>query len=77
MAETHETLVKKAIINKAKPNLFSASFSSRCLKAKSGKNKTQFQETPKKDSPFSSSRLPRRGPSSSSLTRNSFWKRSK
>ena len=41
VAEIHKTLVKKAIINQAKPNpSSSSSFSSRCLKAKSGKNKT-------------------------------------
>ena len=60
VAEIHETLVKKAIINQAKPN--PSSSSSRSHKAISGKNKTKSQETPKKDSSFFSSRLPRRGP---------------
>ena len=41
MAENHETLVKMAIINQAKPNLSSSS--SRKPKAKSGKNKTSLR----------------------------------
>ena len=35
VAEIHEILVKKAIINQAKPNPSSSSSSSRCLKARS------------------------------------------
>ena len=65
MAEIHETLVKKAIINQAKP--YPSSSSSRSPLAISGKNKTKSQETPKKDSSFVSSRLPRRGPPSAFL----------
>ena len=62
MAENHEILVKKAVINQAKPK--QSSCSSREPKAKSGRNKTKSQETPKKDFPFPSPRPPRRGPSS-------------
>ena len=60
VAENHETLEKKAIINQAKPN--PSSSSSRKPKAKTGKNKTKSQETPKKDFSFLSSRPPHRGP---------------
>ena len=67
VAEIQETLVKKAIINQAKPNPSSSSSSSRSHKAISGKNKTKSQETPKKDSSFFSSRLPCRGPPSAFL----------
>ena len=49
VAENHQTLVKKAIINQAKPN--PSSSSSRKPKAKSGKNNTKSQETPKRTFP--------------------------
>ena len=62
VTENHEILVKKAVSNQAKPNLLCSS--SRMPKAKSGKNKTKPQETPKKDFPFPSPRPTRRKPSS-------------
>ena len=52
VAEIHETLVKRPLSIRLNEPIF-CFFSSRCLKAKSGKNKIKFQGTPKKDSPFS------------------------